>query len=148
MRLRAACADPFSPQGIILHRSDPILIICIQQVIWLSYSYKGFVMESPPGVLCKCLPEISLWQRWASGYTWPRAFSEHNNCGWAVWRTLGTRLPSVLEETLRTVIRHPPGVSKWTWESPRSDSHYLHFHKRVGVRAHLILSKTHRSLDN
>lgn len=54
----------------------------------------------------------------------PRAFSEHNNGGYAVCRTLGAPCPLSLRKPfalLSDTLPHP-GVSKWTWECPRSDS--------------------------
>ena len=52
-------------------------------------------------------------------------------------------LPSVLEETLRTVIRHPPPPRCLQVDVGVPSLRF--FHKRMGTRVHLILSEPHGS---
>lgn len=107
-RLRAAWADPLSPRGLTVHSSDPTEYPRPAGNL-AGLQLQRFSHGEPAGSsLLSAFPRLRFGRGTRLVTPGPRAFSEPNNRGYAICRTLGAPLPSVLEETLCTVIRHRP----------------------------------------
>ena len=107
-RLRAAWADPLSPRRLIVRCSDPPEYPRpAGNLAGLQLQRFGHGEPAGSSLLSAC-PRLRFGRGARLVTPGPRAFSEPNNGGYAVCRTLGAPLPSVLEETLCTVIRHHP----------------------------------------
>lgn len=100
-----------------------------------SVSLKASLMQGPPGVLCKRLLRLHFGR--GEGLVTPnRSLFRTQQWGLCCLEDAWGSLPSILEETLGTVIRHRPGVPQ-----DSSPSDLLHFHKRMGAQAPLMPSK-------
>ena len=139
--LQAACADPLSPQGLIVRCSDPTEY---PRPAWLGWATitKVRLWRACREFPVKCLHETSLWQRCASGYTRPPGLFRTQQWGYAVCRTLGASCPLSLRKPFALLSDTPPprclqvdgGVPSLRF-----------FHKKMGTRVHLILREPHGS---
>lgn len=141
-RLRAAWADPLSPRGLIVRCSDPTEYPRPAGNL-AGLQLQRFGHGEPAGsFLLSAFPRLRFCRGARLVTPGLQAFSEPNNGGYAVCRTLGAPLPSVLEETLCTVIRHHP---RRVSPKGRGCALLRFFLRRMGARVHSILREPHGS---
>lgn len=129
MGLQAACAVHFLSKGSLCVALTPLNIP--EQPAWAGLQLQRLSYGEPAGssllrAFLRLAPaEVRVWLHPAPGPFQNTTMGLH--CMQDTWGSL----PCVLEETLRTVIRHPPPPRclQWTWECPHSDS----FTKRWGL---------------
>ena len=140
MGLQAACAVHFLSKGSLCVALTPLNIP--EQPAWAGLQLQRLSYGEPAGssllrAFLRLAPaEVRVWLHPAPGPFQNTTMGLH--CMQDTWGSL----PCVLEETLRTVIRHPhPQVSPVDMGVPS----LRFFHKKMGTRVHLILSEPHGS---